>query len=368
MDEPEPQRLRKGRGAVSNASGRFERETRHWADDGWGRGEEDEPPRLATVVVDETARGVIARNSSPDLGFDRSINPYRGCEHGCVYCYARPTHAYLGLSPGLDFESRLFAKVNAAQALERELRKPGYRPRPIMLGANTDPYQPLERTRRITRSVLQVLSDFNHPVTIVTKSVLVTRDLDILAAMAERRLVTVGISLTTLDGKLARTMEPRASSPARRLQAIGALRDAGVPVAVMAAPMIPFVNDHELERILAAAARAGAARAAYTLLRLPLELRDLFSEWLRAHLPDRADRVLARLRDSRDGLLYRSDFATRMKGTGPFADLLGQRFRLACTTLGLAHGRTGDQRLDASKFRPPPQPGDQLTLFGPEGR
>ncbi len=362
MDAPDSPHTRKGRGAVSNASGRFETHTRHTTDDGWGSVDAD-PPRLTTVVVEEKATTIIARNTSPDIGFDRSINPYRGCEHGCIYCYARPTHAYLGLSPGLDFESRLFAKANAAEALERELQKPGYRPQPIMLGANTDPYQPLERKRRITRAVLEVLSAFNHPVTIATKSALVVRDIDILAPMAERRLVAVGISLTTLDGALARRMEPRAASPQRRLQAIRTLRDAGVPVAVMAAPMIPFVNDHELEGILCAAAGAGAQSAWYILLRLPLEIKDLFAEWLRAHIPERAERVLARIRDSHKGRLYQAEFGARMRGSGPYADLLGQRFRLACRNLGLVQGQIVDRNLDVSRFRPPRGRTEQLTLF-----
>ena len=362
MDAPDPPRARKGRGALSNASGRFEVHSRHAADDGWGS-MDAEPPRLRTVVEEEQASGIIARNSSPDIGFDRSINPYRGCEHGCVYCYARPTHAYLGLSPGLDFESRLFAKANAARVLERELERPGYRPQPIMLGANTDPYQPLERTRRISRAVLEVLFAFNHPVTIATKSALVVRDLDILRPMAERRLVAVGMSLTTLDATLARRMEPRAASPKRRLQAIRTLCDAGVPVAVMAAPMIPFVNDHELEGILSAAAGAGAQSASYILVRLPLEIKDLFSEWLRAHFPERAERVLARIRDSHDGRLYQAAFGTRMRGRGPYASLLGQRFRLACRNLGLAEAAAIGHNLDVSRFRPPPGRAGQLTLF-----
>ena len=362
MDAPDPPHARKGRGAISNASGRFETHTRHVVDDGWGL-VDAEPPSLRTLVMDETATAIIARNTSPDIGFDRSINSYRGCEHGCVYCYARPTHAYLGLSPGLDFESRLFAKVNAAEALERELQKPGYRPQPIMLGANTDPYQPLERKRRITRAVLEVLSAFNHPVIIATRSTLVVRDIDILMPMAERRLVAVGISLTTLDGTLARRMEPRAPSPQRRLQAIGTLRDANVPVAVMAAPMIPFVNDHELEDILCAAAGAGARSASYILLRLPLEIKDLFAEWLRAHVPERAERVLAGIRDSHEGRLYQAKFGRRMRGSGPYAELLGQRFRLACRNLGLVEGHAGDHSLDVSRFRPPRGRTGQLSLF-----
>ena len=310
---------------------------------------------------------MISRNSSPDVPFDRSINPYRGCEHGCVYCFARPTHAYLGLSPGLDFETRLFAKPDAARLLGAELNKPGYRPRPIMLGANTDPYQPIERRRRITRGILEVLAEFRHPVAIATKSALVARDLDILKPMARRRLVSVGLSITSLDPQLARLMEPRASTPSRRLTAVRALSEAGVPVAVMTAPLtaplIPFVNDHELEHILEAAAAAGASGANYVLLRLPLELKELFGEWLAAHFPNRAARVLGRMRDCRDGQLYVSDWGTRMKGSGEYSKLLAQRFALACRRLGLTHGSPAARPLDCSQFRIPPRPGDQMSLL-----
>ena len=358
----------KGRGAVSNASSRFERFGREPLghdeaardDTIW---ENEFPCAPSTTVVEELTRSIISRNTSPDIPFDQSINPYKGCEHGCVYCYARPTHAYMGLSPGLDFETRLFAKTDAARTLERQLRKPGYRPRTIMLGANTDPYQPLERERKITREVLQVLSAFNHPVAITTKSALIVRDLDILAPMAERRLVSVGISVTTLDGPLARTMEPRASAPRRRVDAIRALGEAGVPVMVMAAPVIPFLNDHEVETILAAASQAGARAASYILLRLPIEVKDLFSEWLQTHVPERAGRVLGRVRDSRNGHLYVSDFGRRMTGTGPYAEMLAQRFDLACRRLGLSTGRPAEMALDTSWFRPPPQAGEQLSLL-----
>lgn len=351
---------RKGRGAIGNPAGRYEALSYVLEEDEAGDG--PPVPPLRTSVVDEACRTVISRNSSPDIPFDRSINPYRGCEHGCVYCYARPTHAYLGLSPGLDFETRLFAKADAAAVLARELARPGYRPQPIMLGANTDPYQPIERGRRIARAVLEVLSANRHPVMVTTKSALVVRDLDLLAPMAASGLASVGISVTTLDGALARTMEPRASSPRRRLEAIAALAEAGVPVTVMAAPMIPFVNDHELEAILAAAARSGATGAGYTLLRLPLELKEGFTAWLDAHLPDRAARVLGRLRDCRGGSLYVSGFGERMRGTGGYAELLAQRFALACRRLGLASGR-GAATLDCSQFRVPAAEDRQLRLL-----
>ena len=361
MDVAQPARPRKGRGAISNLAGRYEPLTRESIDDGWWR--EDDLPPLATTVTDESCRSVITRNSSPDVPFDRSINPYRGCEHGCVYCFARPTHAYLGLSPGVDFETKLFAKPDAPRLLAAELSKPGYGPRPIMLGANTDPYQPIERRRRITRGILEVLATFRHPVAIATKSALVARDLDILKPMARRRLVSVGLSITSLDPQLARVMEPRASTPSRRLAAVRALSDAGIPVAVMTAPLIPFINDHELEQILEAAAAAGASSANYVLLRLPLELKELFGEWLQAHFPDRAARVLGRMRDCRDGQLYVSDWGTRMKGSGEYSKLLAQRFALACRRLGLNHGSPAARPLDCSQFRVPPRPGDQLSLL-----
>jgi DNA repair photolyase len=356
-----PSRPRKGRGAIGNPTGRYEPHTRAAVDDGWWR--DEELPPLATTITDEACRSVISRNTSPDVPFDRSINPYRGCEHGCVYCFARPTHAYLGLSPGLDFETKLFAKPDAPWLLANALRKPGYWPRPIMLGANTDPYQPIERKRRITRGILEVLAEFRHPVAIATKSALVVRDLDVLAPMAEQRLVCVGLSITSLDPGLARVMEPRASAPGKRLAAVRALSEAGVPVAVMTAPLIPFVNDHELERVLDAAAAAGASGANYVLLRLPLELRELFTEWLQTHFPDRAARVLGRLRDCRDGQLYVADWGTRMKGTGEYARLLAQRFAIACRRFGLAHGSPAARALDYSRFRVPPREGDQFRLF-----
>jgi len=356
-----PDRPTKGRGAVSNASGRFEPVTSHAVDDGW---ELDDAPRpLRTTVTTERPKRIITRNTSPDVPFDRSINPYRGCEHGCVYCFARPTHAYHGLSPGLDFESKLFAKPDAAALLEAELRKPGYRPATIAIGTNTDPYQPIERERRIMRQVLEVLSAFNHPVSIVTKSALIQRDLDIIGPMAAKRLVGVGISVTTLDRDLARRLEPRAATPARRLETIRALTEAGVPVACMAAPMIPGLNDQELEEILDAAVEAGAGAAEYILLRLPLEIGELFTEWLDAHAPDRKAKVLKLMRETRGGALYAADWGKRMKGEGTYAALLAKRFQLAKTRLGIGHNPAAGFALRADLFAPPPRPGDQLRLL-----
>ncbi|TCS63548.1 PA0069 family radical SAM protein [Varunaivibrio sulfuroxidans] len=356
-------RARKGRGAVSNASGRFEPCARVAVDDGWPADDDAPPPRIATEVTMETVRTVISHNASPDLPFDRSINPYRGCEHGCVYCYARPSHAYLGLSPGLDFESRLFAKPGASEALARELSKPGYRVRPIMVGANTDPYQPIEGRLEVTRGILRVLDAFSHPVMITTKSDRIVRDLDLLGAMARRGLVSVAISLTTLGPTLARTLEPRAPTPSKRLTAIERLSAAGVPLVVLAAPMIPCVNDHELERILKAARDAGAVGAGYAMLRLPLELKDIFTEWLDAHVPGKTRHVLSLLRQSRKGALYDPSFATRMRGAGPHADLLAQRFAVSCRRLGLSRGMPTVAALRGDLFAVPPRKGDQLSLF-----
>lgn len=360
MSAPGPGPI-KGRGATANPAGRFERYAISPVDDGWWL--ESEPPSSATTVTREACRSVITRNASPDIAFDRSVNPYRGCEHGCIYCYARPSHGTLGLSPGLDFETRLFAKEDAARVLERELRQPGYRPAPIMLGANTDAYQPIERQRRITRRILEVLAAFGHPVAIATKSALIVRDLDLLEGMARRRLVSVGISVTTLDGDLARRLEPRAAAPHRRLAAIAALAKAGVPVSVLAAPMIPRLNDHELEAILGAGAAAGAVAASYTLVRLPHELKDLFTSWLRAHEPDRALRVLNGIRACRDGALNESGWQTRMRGTGVAAELLARRFAVACRRLGLAHQAPAAATLDGSQFRPPAEDPRQFSLF-----
>ncbi len=365
MDDCQAARPVKGRGAVSNPTGRYESETLEAVDDGWDLDLDSLPP-LRTEVTAEWPKTIISRNTSPDIPYDRSINPYRGCEHGCVYCYARPSHAYMGLSPGLDFESRLFAKPNAAELLDQELSKPGYRPRHIHLGANTDPYQPIERTHRITRGIIEVLARFNHPFSITTKSTLIRRDLDILGPAAEKGLLGVGISICTLDRKLARALEPRAPTPEKRLETMRALADAGVPVAAMVAPMIPVLNDAELEAIMEKAADAGVVAAGYILLRLPLELKDLFSEWLDTHVPDMAAHVLSQISETRSGALYVSDFKTRMRGTGPRAELLARRFRLACKRLGLNAAQPSTLEKDTSQFRPPPpepKPGDQLSLF-----
>ncbi|MDO8289956.1 MAG: PA0069 family radical SAM protein [Parvibaculum sp.] len=348
---------RRGRGALTNDSGRFEPTSRVQIDDGWDI--DNQPPPLRTEVTAETARTILTRNTSPDIPFDRSINPYRGCEHGCVYCFARPTHAYMGLSAGLDFESRLFAKPNAATLLAKELSRAGYEPAPIAMGTNTDPYQPIEQTYRITRSILEVLSDFNHPITIVTKSARVTRDLDILSDMAKRNLVKVALSVTTLDAKLARTMEPRASTPSRRLEAMKLLSSSGVPVGVMVAPIIPALNDAEMEKILTGAAYAGAQSAGFVLLRLPLEIKDLFDEWLKENQPDRAEHVMSLIRSMRGGKEYDATFGQRMRGTGPYAWQISRRFEIACKRLGLSRG---SWNVDSSQFRVPGR-GKQLDLI-----
>jgi DNA repair photolyase len=353
-----PVRNAKGRGAQSNATGRYEAFTRGEIDDGWDA--TDAPKPLRTELTAEAARTIISRNDSPDLGFDRTINPYRGCEHGCIYCYARPSHAYLGLSPGLDFESKLFFKPEAARLLERELSNPRYRCERIQLGANTDPYQPIERTLQITRQVLTVLDRFNHPVGITTKSALVTRDIDLLASMAERNLSKVAVSVTTLDRKLARAMEPRCATPDRRIEAIRALSSAGVPVIVSYSPVIPGLNDHEMESVLERAAAAGAREATMVLLRLPLEIKDLFVEWLEAERPDRAKRVMSLLRQSRGGAIYKADFGVRMGGEGPVYALIAQRFAAACKRYGLSRG-VGP--LETGLFRRPAAAGDQLSLL-----
>ncbi len=358
VDLREGARAEPGRAAAANEAGRYERLSRDAVDDGWGAAP-DLPP-LRTEVRDEPVRRVIARNDSPDLPFDRSINPYRGCEHGCVYCFARPTHAWLGLSPGLDFESRLIAKPGAAEALEREIGRVGYVPSPIALGSNTDPYQPVERDRGITRAILAVLSEWNHPVTIVTKGALIERDLDLIAPMAERGLAHAALSVTTLDPGLSRAMEPRAPAPARRIAAIRALAEAGVPVRVSASPMIPALTDHELEGILGAAAEAGATLASAIPLRLPLEVAPLFRDWLAAHVPDRAARVMGRVRELHGGRDYDPDWHVRMSGQGAWADLLRRRFEVACRRLGLS-ARSVPLRCDL--FARPPRPGDQLPLL-----
>ena len=349
----------KGRGARSNATGRYEPETVEVFDDGW-TGEDEAVAPLRTTVTPERARTIITRNSSPDVGFDRSINPYRGCEHGCIYCYARPAHAYMGLSPGLDFESRLFWKPGAAGLLEQELAKPRYVCRHIHIGGNTDPYQPVERELKATRSVLEVLQRFNHPLSIITKSVLIARDADILGAMGREGLASALVSITTLDRKLARAMEPRASAPAKRLEAISRLADAGCPVGVGFAPVIPGLNDHELEAVLEAAAKAGATSAMYVTLRLPLEIKDLFREWLNDARPDRAGRVMSLVRQTRGGRDYDPEWSHRMKGEGPVAELIATRFRAALKRYGLDGPRPA---LDTSRFRIPADMKKQLDLF-----
>jgi DNA repair photolyase len=349
---------RRGRGALTNASGRFEPQTRIREDDGWDAPEEFPP--LRTAVTQERAKTIITRNESPDISFDRSINPYRGCEHGCAYCYARPTHAYLGLSPGLDFETRLFSKTNAAALLERELSTPGYQPKTIAIGTNTDPYQPIERNEKVMRQVLEVLSRANHPVGIVTKSALIARDIDILAPMAEKGLVKFALSVTTLDPVLARKMEPRASSPARRLDAMRRLAAAGVPTAVMVAPIIPSINDAEIEAILDRAQAMGAREAGYVMLRLPLEVRDIFAEWLMSHYPGKLRHVLSLVRSVRDGKIYDSTFGKRMTGSGPYAWMIGRRFEAAAARLGLTKSRVS---LRCDLFARPAQHGEQLQLL-----
>jgi len=350
-------RLPKGRGAVSNDSGRFEPLQRAIFRDGWtdGHNLDIEAERLRTEVTDEFPKSVLTRNKSPDVPFDRSVNPYRGCEHGCVYCFARPTHAFMGLSPGLDFESKLFAKPDAAALLEAELSKKNYKVAPIALGTNTDPYQPIERERKITRGILKVLARHDHPVTILTKSRLVVRDLDLLEPMARKGLVKVALSVTTIDRTLARRLEPRAAMPQRRLDAIRLLSDAGVPTGVMFAPVIPALNDHEMEHVLAAAAHAGADSAGFILLRLPLEVAGLFEEWLEEHYPDRKSRVLNRLAALRGGKLNDPRFKHRMKGKGLEADLMKQRFANLCRRL---HLNQVPVELKTDMFRPPA--GDQL--------
>jgi len=392
----------RGRGALSNAVGRYERQTRTLLDDGWNRSigqpsvakgreqqrgdgraaikgighqpaviaddgwddgwrfDDDAPPPIRTEVVLDATRSIIAHNKSPDISFDQSINPYRGCEHGCIYCFARPTHAYLGMSPGVDFESRLFAKPDAARLLAKELRAPGYVPRVIALGTNTDPYQPLEKQMRITRSILEVLRDFRHPVAIVTKSPLILRDLDILSEMAAMGLAKAALSITTLDRKLARAMEPRAGTPSRRLQAIQGLSDAGIPAGVMFAPAIPALNDHEMEAVLSAAAGHGARSAGYVLLRLPLEIKDLFREWLETNAPGRARHVMTLVRQMRGGKDYDAAWNTRMKGTGPYAEMMARRFHMAVRKLGL---NRPSPPLAIHSFRRPARIGDQLALF-----
>ena len=350
--------LAKGRGATLQIEGRFESTARERIDDGWGSADEELPPFKTSVTV-ETAKSVIQRHDSPDLPFSQSLNAYRGCEHGCIYCYARPSHGYLNLSPGLDFETKLFAKPEAAKLLRAELAKPSYRCLPIALGSNTDPYQPIEREWKITRKILEVLAEYKHPLSIVTKSALIERDLDLLAQLARDNLVQVFISITTLDAGLARKLEPRASSPRRRLQAIEKLNEAGVPCGVMVAPVIPFLTDAELEHVLQAAQGHGARSAGYALLRLPYELKELFKDWLGTHYPLKAEHVMSRLREMRGGRENDSEFGSRFRGNGLFADLLEQRFHMACERMGF---NREDIPLATGFFKPPSRNG-QMDLF-----
>jgi DNA repair photolyase len=364
----------KGRGAVTNMQGRYEKDERERVDDGWLHvsedGEQEGAPPLRTQVFEERAKSILTHNNSPDIPFGVSLNPYRGCEHGCIYCFARPTHSYLGLSPGLDFESRIYAKVNAGELLARELAKPGYRPEPIALGVNTDAYQPVERDLKLTRRVIEILKECGHPFAAITKSSLIERDIDLLAPMAERGQIIAAVTITTLDADIARTLEPRAATPSRRLRTIRTLADAGIPVGVSIAPVIPFVTEPDMERVLEACAEAGATSASYIVLRLPWEVAPLFKDWLAAHFPDRADRVMSRVRDMRGGKDYDSDFAKRMKGEGLWADMLRQRFQKAATRLGMNARMRGI--LDMSEFqrpvieaakRPAPPLNPQMDLF-----
>jgi DNA repair photolyase len=350
----------KGRGAGRNPEGRFETLRRDRFEDGWDVPPAEDPARPQTIVTPEQAKSIITRNDSPDVPFTYSINPYRGCEHGCVYCYARPSHAYLELSPGLDFETRLFAKVNAADRLREELARPGHKVEPIAIGVNTDCYQPIEREWKITRQVLEVLAECGHPCTIVTKNALVTRDLDVLSAMARKNLVRVFVTVTTLDAELARRMEPRASAPHSRLEAIRRLSSAGVPVGAMVAPVIPFLTDSGVESVLEAVAGAGAESAAYVLMRLPWELKELFKDWLETHYPLKAAHVMSRVRDMRGGKENDPRFGSRMRGEGLLADLLRNRFEIACERLALNRERR--LPLDCRRFTPP-RSGPQLDLF-----
>jgi DNA repair photolyase len=350
----------RGRGARSNRTGRYETEVREAFDDGWTL-DDEVVEAIATTVEPEKAKTIITHNDSPDVGFSASINPYRGCEHGCIYCYARPAHAYMGLSPGLDFESKLFFKPEAAALLERELSSPRYKPETIHIGGNTDPYQPQERALRVTRQVIEVLERFNHPFSVITKSALILRDLDVFTSMSKKNLVRVAISITTLDRKLARSMEPRAATPEKRLDAVKRLSDAGVPVVVMFAPCIPGLNDHEMEAVLERSAEAGAKGAGYVALRLPMEIKDLFKEWLATDHPDRAGRVMSLVRQIRGGKEYDAQWGKRMKGEGPIAALMSRRFAAAKARYGLDMRFGG---MDLGQFRAPPKAGDQIDLFG----
>lgn len=361
-ESPYPVQAFKGRGAASNPEGRFETIRHHAEDDGWQHAMLDEErPRPKTVVTEEHARSVITRNDSPDIAFDQALNPYRGCEHGCIYCFARPSHSYLNLSPGLDFETKLRAKSNLAEVLRHELSKRNYVPKPINIGSNTDPYQPIEKRFRITRAALEVLAECHHPCTIVTKNAMVERDIDLLAPMAREGLVQVFVSVNSLDNHLAAKLEPRASAPHRRIQTIRTLADAGVPVGVLVAPIIPALNDRDMEAVLDQAADAGARCAGYTVLRLPYELKQLFREWLALHAPQRAEHVMSLVQQMNGGRDYDSNFATRMRGQGVFAELLRKRFEVACRKHGF--GRARELRLDVSQFTPPRETSPQESLF-----
>ena len=349
----------RGRGARSNRSGRFEAQSREAFDDGWTH-EDAAPAQIATTVQPMKSRTIIARNTSPDVGFDRSINPYRGCSHGCIYCYARPAHAYLGLSPGLDFESRLFFKPEAGKLLTAELSKKGYKPAVIHIGGDTDPYQPDEKRLGVTRQVIETLQRFRHPFSIITKSALILRDLDVLGEMGRAGLARAVVSITSLDRKLARSMEPRAATPERRIESVRRLTEAGVPTIVMFAPAIPSLNDHEMEAVLQRAAEAGALGAGYVALRLPLEIKDLFEEWLETDHPDRARRVMSLVRQMRGGAAYQSEWGKRMTGEGPVADAMRARFALAKKRFGL---EARLPPLDLGQFAVPPETGGQLQLF-----
>lgn len=367
-----PARAQKGRGAISNINGRYEKHSHHAWDDGWlmeninhdtgtdADSNDDFPPaRVKTTLGVDGARSVITRNQSPDVPFDRSINPYRGCEHGCIYCFARPTHAYLGLSPGLDFETKLFWKPDAPALLRKQLAAKSYMPAPIVIGTSTDPYQPVEREKQLTRNILQVLGDCHHPFSIITKSALVCRDIDLIAPMAKQNRASVAVSVTSLDNRLSNLLEPRASAPHRRLDAVAKLSDAGIPVTVLCAPIIPGLNDSEIENLVAACHKAGAQSVSHIVLRLPLEIADLFDEWLQNHYPDRRDKVISLIRQMRDGKLYDANFGSRMRGNGPIADLIAQRFNLARRKHNM-QGRS--LNLDCSGFIRPGANG-QLSLF-----
>lgn len=355
----------KNRGALSNPEGRFEILEHEAYDDGWDKYADAEPlPTLETTLMPEHAKSIITHNDSPDIGFDQSINPYRGCEHGCIYCYARPAHAYVNLSPGIDFETKIFYKVDAANLLRQTFNKPKYQCKTIIIGANTDPYQPAEANLKVTRSILEVMLEYQHPISIITKGAMIERDIDLLQQLAAKHLVSVAVSITTLRVDLKRTLEPRTGAPLARLRAIKHLSAAGIPVTVMAAPMIPMVNDMELEKILEESSKAGALFAGYTLVRLPHEVKDLFREWLRTHLPQRAEHVMSIIRQMRGGKDYDPTFGKRMHGEGEFANLLADRFHLACKRFNLNQSNRGG--LDTSQFQRPKQPSAQLDLFGDE--